>query len=110
MNLTKKFQDWLNEKDCYGNPLLAEWEKSAIIKRYMLLSLNDLIIFEGNPDRDAPNSIIIDITHLSKKNFQPQKKVLINLAHYLRPCPCDCHQYQYECYLEDCVCCTDECT
>jgi len=102
---------WLESKDCYGNNLIGEWEKPYILKRFKEIE-PFLRITKGDIEKDMPNQILVDITHLKKSSFQPGKKVIITLSHFLRPCACmECkHDWQYECYLNDCKCCTDECT
>ena len=95
-----KFEDWLQSKDCYGNSIIGEWEKDIIRKRFKQLRLKDC----------KPNEELIDITKYKPQNYKSNKPILITLSHFLRPCPCGCHKWQYECYLNDCKCCTDECT
>ena len=108
MKITKNFEQWLIDKDCRGNPLVGEWEKPKIINRYKRLKMVSIV--KGDIKKDKPNQIIIDITHLTPKKFQPNKNVLTTLAHFIRPCPCGCHKWQWQCYINDCQCCTDECT
>ena len=112
MNIYKKFEDWLETQDCYGNPMVGEWEKETIKDHFKALKKSDIEIVYGDEKKDQPNTIMLDITSLSSPDFQPGKIITVTLAHYIRPCPCsDCsHTWQYECYLNDCLCCTDECT
>jgi hypothetical protein len=108
MKITKHFEQWLDDKDSHGTPLLGEWEKKYIINRYKRIT--NIKIVKGDIKKNKPNQIIIDITHLTPKNFQPNKNVLITLAHFIRPCPCGCHKLQWQCYINDCQCCMGECT
>jgi len=102
----EQFENWLISKDCYGNRMIADKEKPAIIKRFK--ELDNIKVIKGDINKDKPNEILIDITPEGWKG----KPVWVNLAHHIRPCLCNkCdHKYQSECYLEDCACCTDECT
>jgi len=104
----KILNSWIKSLDCYGNRMVSDNETVLIKNR--LESLKDVEIVKGNIKTDYPNKILVDITHLTPKDFQPNKKVFISLSHFIRPCPCKCHDWQYECYLNDCTCCTDECT
>ncbi len=101
---------WLLSKDCYGNRMVQDWELPLIKKR--LLEIEDLSIVQGNIETDTPNQILVDITYLKPKKFQPNKKVIITLSHFLRPCLCSgcIHDHQYECYLNECKCCSGDCT
>ena len=107
---SKAFNDWLVCKDCYGTRMVDDWEKPLITIRLQELLKGDIKITTGDLQTDQPNNVIVDITHLAP-NLHAHE-VLINFSHFIRPCPCDTcdHKYQYECYIEDCDCCTSECT
>lgn len=109
MELTQSFEEWLISEDCYGNRMVADEERSFIIKRFEEVK-DALSIVEGDLEKDHPGTILIDITHHAP-DLHPGKNVWINLAHYIRPCSCEeCnHECQYECYISNCKCC-DECT
>ena len=114
-NITNLSEDqlyeWLKDVDCYATPLLNKLREEDFIQK-VLAELKEISIVEGDPTTQHPNQIIVDITHLKPDGFQPTKTVLTTLAHFIRPCLCnDCvHTRQYECYLNDCECCTGECT
>lgn len=105
--MTSKFEEWLHRQDLG----IEEWENPLIKARFEEVK-HSLKIVEGNLEDDMPNEILVDITHLADPDFQPGKRIIVNLALFIRPCPCsDCqHKWQYECYLKDCPCCQDECT
>lgn len=108
---SKQFNTWLKSKDCRGNRLVLDKEKQAILKRFE--ETKDTVkIVEGDLEQDQPNEIVVDVTHLAPKDFQPGKTILTSLAHFIRPCYCSkCdHKYQVECYLADCRCCSNPCT
>jgi len=109
--MNKLFHKWLFSKDCYGNRLVLDIEHPTIIERLELIK-DTVKIVEGSLNKNQPNQINIDITELVPKDFQPNKKVLTTLAHFLRPCLCkECtHESQWECYAAKCKCCIDECT
>ena len=104
------FKKWFASTDCYGNKLIGDWEEPLIIFRFGEV-VNDLKIVQGNLETDMPNEVLVDITSLKPKGFQPDKKVVISLAHFIRPCRCVVckHVWQYECYLNNCKCCMDGC-
>jgi len=112
MIIIDHLSDWLYSTDCYGNRMVQDWEIDFIFNHLNELTEDDLVIVEGDLKKDEPNDILIDITHLAPDDFQPGKSVIISLAHFIRPCPCKskCHNWQYECYLNDCDCCSGECT
>lgn len=110
MVMINHLSDWLYSTDCRGNRLIQEWEIPLIFRRLNDLEEDDLIVIEGDLEKDYPNAIIVDITHLVPDEFHPGKEVRISLAHFIRPCPCGCHEYQYECYIADCDCCSGDCT
>ncbi len=114
---SQHFQDWLVSRDCHGTRMVKDLEKSDIEKQ--LKKLKKLEVVSGDLLIDQPNTFFIDITEIlpgSKLNQTKEgKQIHTTLAHYIRPCLCEddkCkqHGYQYECYLENCKCCTDECT
>jgi len=102
--------EWFGLTDCHGVQLIKEEEHDFIRNR--ISQLSDLQIVSGDIDTDLPSAIVIDITHLKPDGFQANKNVHITLSHFIRPCYCkDCeHESQYECYLNDCNCCTGDCT
>lgn len=108
-----KLDEWLKSKDSYGTRVVGDWEAQLILERLLEVE-PELKIVDGNLVDNTPNEILIDITHLRIAGgvHKEGKKILISLAHYLRPCPCSgcAHDWQHECYLADCACCTDDCT
>jgi len=110
MIIVNHLSEWLYSTDCYGNRLVQDWEIPFIFERLNEIELEDLVIVEGNLETDQPNSILVDITTHISGTFQPGKDVIISLAHFIRPCPCGCHELQCECYVADCECCSGECT
>ena len=104
---------WLKGIDTYENRLVEDWEEDHIRQRVKdLKKIDGIFVVEGDWKTQLISDIIIDITVLKPEGFHPGKNVTMTLAHFIRPCPCDdCdHENQYECYLNDCECCSGSCT
>jgi len=98
--LPNGFDDWFYSTDGYGNRLVQDWERPFVERRWEQVKDSLPPVLEGKIGVDHPNAIIL---------FHKDKH--ITLAHYLRPCPCDeCeHEWQIDCYFVDCECCSSEC-
>jgi len=115
-NITEEiFAEWVDGVDSHGTYIFFPYTKRRQVEeaiRKALAELKEIDIVRGDPQTQHPSQVIVDITSLKPEGFQPTKTVLTTLAHIIIPCPCnECeHNLQYECYLNNCKCCTSECT
>jgi len=108
--LPKKLVEWLFCVNSYGDRMVEDWEFPYIVARWHQIK-DEITIIEGSIEENQPNAILVDISHIKNQKEGRKDKAYLTLAHYLRPCPCDeCpHDWQYECFLVNCKCCTEVC-